>query len=133
VPAARRGEVDVQDLPLPSNQHAEASFEEFDKNWNEATSKTGDKPSLMKVRAAPTTIRTCRRIPAPRRARSQKRAAPLLIRRFVSARAPPGSKGLTRARHLLCPPAGAHQDLRPRPAAGRHVQADVDPVRHHGR
>jgi hypothetical protein len=41
--------VEVQDLPLPSEQLAEAAFEEFDKNWEDAASKSGDKPSLMKV------------------------------------------------------------------------------------
>ena len=47
VPAARRGEVEVSDLPLPSNQQAEPAFEEFDKNWNEAVA--AGNPKLMKV------------------------------------------------------------------------------------
>lgn len=48
VPAARRGEVDVSDLPLPSEQQAEPAFQEFDRNWDEAVA-AGD-PKLMKVR-----------------------------------------------------------------------------------
>lgn len=47
VPAARRGEVEVSDLPLPSNQQAEPAFEELDKNWNEAVA--AGNPKLMKV------------------------------------------------------------------------------------
>lgn len=48
VPAARRGEVEVSDLPLPSNQQAEPAFAEFDKNWDEAVAR--GEPKLMKVR-----------------------------------------------------------------------------------
>jgi hypothetical protein len=47
VPAARRGEVEVSDLPLPSNQQAEPAFQEFDKNWDEAVA--AGEPKLMKV------------------------------------------------------------------------------------
>lgn len=53
VPAARRGEVEVEDLPLPSNQQAEPAYEELSRNWETAVlegAKSGKQPSLLKVR-----------------------------------------------------------------------------------
>jgi ATP-binding cassette subfamily C (CFTR/MRP) protein 1 len=52
VPSARRGEVTVDELPLPSAQQAEPAFEEFDRNWEEAlrSAPNGENPKLMKVR-----------------------------------------------------------------------------------
>ena len=56
VPAARRGEVTVDELPLPADQHAEPAFAVLSKNWEEATlagAKSGQSPKLLKVRARP--------------------------------------------------------------------------------
>lgn len=52
VPAARRGEVEVTDLPLPADQHAEPCYEELNTNWEMAVqeaSKQSKEPRLMKV------------------------------------------------------------------------------------
>lgn len=52
VPYARRGEVAVDQLPLPRAQHAEPAFDEFSRNWDAACAeahKTGESPKLMKV------------------------------------------------------------------------------------
>lgn len=52
--AARKGDVEVQELPLPADQHAEEAYAEFIKDWEArvAASKNDNKPpSLMKVRA----------------------------------------------------------------------------------
>lgn len=53
VPRARRGEVTVEELPLPSTQQAEPAFEELSAKWETAvleSAKSGKKPSLLKVR-----------------------------------------------------------------------------------
>lgn len=53
VPAARRGECDVDHLPLPPDQGADAAFEEFDANWEAAAAEAkaeGKAPRLMSVR-----------------------------------------------------------------------------------
>lgn len=54
VPAARRGEVAVEDLPLPERQQAEPAYEELNTKWEAAVAaanKEGDKPpKLLKVR-----------------------------------------------------------------------------------
>ncbi len=53
VPAARKGKVTVEDLPLPEQQQAEPAFEEFQVYWDkhvEESKATGKAPSLMKVR-----------------------------------------------------------------------------------
>ncbi|GBF87685.1 hypothetical protein Rsub_00396 [Raphidocelis subcapitata] len=52
VPAARRGEIGVEHLPLPEEQHAEPAFDEFAAAWDEALAEAkanGTKPKLMKV------------------------------------------------------------------------------------
>ncbi len=48
VPAARRGDITVDELPLPHEQQSEPAFEEFDRNWEQAK-KENSKPKLMKV------------------------------------------------------------------------------------
>ena len=53
VPAARRGEVAVEDLPLPSAQQAEPAYAELNKNWSNAVTEAqaaGKEPKLLKVR-----------------------------------------------------------------------------------
>lgn len=53
VPAARKGTVEVSDLPLPADQQAEACYEELNANWEAAVQeakKAGKEPKLMKVR-----------------------------------------------------------------------------------
>jgi hypothetical protein len=47
LPAARSGELEVGDLPLPSQQQAEPAFKEFEHNWDEAVAS--GEPKLMKV------------------------------------------------------------------------------------
>jgi ABC-type multidrug transport system fused ATPase/permease subunit len=52
VPAARKGTVEVSDLPLPADQQAEACYEELNANWEAAVQeakKAGKEPKLMKV------------------------------------------------------------------------------------
>jgi ABC-type multidrug transport system fused ATPase/permease subunit len=52
VPAARRGEVTVEELPLPKAQQAEPCYQELTANWEKAvleSSKSGKQPSLRKV------------------------------------------------------------------------------------
>ncbi|GAB4815837.1 hypothetical protein N2152v2_002883 [Parachlorella kessleri] len=49
---ARRGELTVEELPLPKNQTAEVAVEDFNKNWEAAlaaSKETGKPPKLMKV------------------------------------------------------------------------------------
>lgn len=56
VPAARKGKLSVEQLPLPEAQQAEPAFEEFDAKWEEAVAEskaTGKPPSLMRVSAPP--------------------------------------------------------------------------------
>lgn len=53
VPAARKGKVEVSDLPLPADQQAEACYEELNTNWEVAVQeakKGGKEPKLMRVR-----------------------------------------------------------------------------------
>ncbi len=53
VPAARKGKVTVDELPLPEQQQAEPAYEEFNKNWEDAVAEAktnGTQPKLMKVR-----------------------------------------------------------------------------------
>jgi hypothetical protein len=45
--ASKTGEVDIHDLPLPSQQQAEVAYEQFNTNW-EAAVKAGN-PNLRKV------------------------------------------------------------------------------------
>lgn len=47
VKKARRGEVDVHQLPLPSQQTADVAYESFQRNWD-ASIKAGQ-PNLRKV------------------------------------------------------------------------------------
>lgn len=47
VKKARSNDVDVHELPLPTEQTADVSFEAFTKNWDDAV-KAGN-PSLRKV------------------------------------------------------------------------------------
>jgi hypothetical protein len=53
VPAARRGDVTVEQLPLPQKQHAEPAYEEFQAAWDKATAEAeakGEHPKLLRVR-----------------------------------------------------------------------------------
>jgi ATP-binding cassette subfamily C (CFTR/MRP) protein 1 len=45
--ASKTGEIDIHDLPLPSQQQAEVAYDEFNTNW-EAAVKAGN-PNLRKV------------------------------------------------------------------------------------
>lgn len=47
VKKAKTGDVDVHELPLPSEQQADVAFEAFQKNW-EAAAASG-RPSLRRV------------------------------------------------------------------------------------
>ena len=50
---ARRGELTVEELPLPEKQTAEVAVEDFNKNWEAAlaaSKESGKPPKLMKVR-----------------------------------------------------------------------------------
>jgi ATP-binding cassette subfamily C (CFTR/MRP) protein 1 len=47
VRAARTGDVDLEELPLPTQQTADVAYEAFQTNWD-ASVKTG-KPNLRKV------------------------------------------------------------------------------------
>jgi hypothetical protein len=93
LPAAGKGDVEVEDLPLPAEQLAEAAFQEFDKNWEEAQTKAGGKPSLMKVSVL--LLQHMRQhVPLPRRAGGRGPCSALSNRR----RAPQA-----RAAHKLSP------------------------------
>lgn len=53
VPSARRGDLTVDDLPLPDRQQAEPAYEELNQKWEEAVQvagKGGKQPRLLKVR-----------------------------------------------------------------------------------
>ena len=53
VPAARKGNVGAEDLPLPEEQQAEVAYEEFNRSWEEAVAEaktSGKQPRLRKVR-----------------------------------------------------------------------------------
>ena len=54
VPKARKGKLQVEDLPLPSAMQAEPCYDELKKNWEDAVQtaeKSGKPPKLMKVGA----------------------------------------------------------------------------------
>jgi hypothetical protein len=135
VPAARRGEVEVADLPLPSNQQAEPAFAEFDKNWDEAVAS--GEPKLMKVRAfaaKPTGAHAAIFSPLALLCRLTKQTAVWIQRRICCA----GWFVVASCTTINPSPpplaaAGAHQDLRSRCLQGWSLQAPVVCVCHHGR
>lgn len=62
VPPARRGELAVEDLPLPEKQQADPAYAEFIKNWDAAVAKgkaSGKPPTLMRVSIS-LRMRACR-------------------------------------------------------------------------
>jgi hypothetical protein len=64
VPAAKKGNLTVEELPLPSPQRAEVAVEEFMKNWEAAlvdSKSTGKQPKLLKVSFS---LRACQLMPA---------------------------------------------------------------------
>lgn len=136
MPRARKGQLEVEDLPLPKAQRAEPAYEEFTANWEaevEAAAKAGTPPKLMRVGGG--AERGGVGWPVAKVANSRLQPAHPVAPHVQcwQQHCPCASANCPWPSRCAIGPTGAAQDLRPRPDDCRHLQALLDGVCHHGR